>query len=531
MLEPRSAIGSVRGRRSRARSSAAIAAMSSSARPSIGPALAPWPRWSNAIAANPAREHGARVVVVALLARSGAVQDHDAAPRRRPSSAATASRRARRWRRSRSAAPARSFAVRAHARDHVSRDPAWHDRRPMTLTAAAALARLPARHAASTSAATSRSAAATRSSSPASSARRRTSSPRTTCAPARGRSSTRWPRATPTSTCCSPPRRSRARPSTGCSPRRGWRATSPPAASWRWRCGAASIPRGSTSTATPSPSASCARRSTPASDTSCSTRSTSSSGSSGSRRELGRRQEVLIRVTPGVAGDTHDAISTGQADSKFGFSVDEAREAIERLRSVAAPGPRRPALPHRLAAVRARAVPARGPRDRASSATSRSTTSAAGSASPTRRPSTRRRSPSYVEALVERAARGARAPTSGCCSSRAGRWSRTRRSRCTRCRPSSATSRPGSPSTAACRTTCGRCCTASVYEAMIADRPLAPATERCQIAGKHCESGDVIVRDAPLPDPAAGRRARDARSPARTATRWPTTTTACRARR
>ena len=34
----------------------------------------------------------------------------------------------------------------------------------------------------------------------------------------------------------------------------------------------------------------------------------------------GRRQEVLIRITPGVAGDTHDAISTGQTDSKFGFA-------------------------------------------------------------------------------------------------------------------------------------------------------------------------------------------------------------------
>src|SRR3984885_305897 len=38
--------------------------------------------------------------------------------------------------------------------------------------------------------------------------------------------------------------------------------------------------------------------------------------------ELGRRQEVLIRITPGVAGDTHHAISTGQADSKFGFAPD-----------------------------------------------------------------------------------------------------------------------------------------------------------------------------------------------------------------
>jgi diaminopimelate decarboxylase len=43
-------------------------------------------------------------------------------------------------------------------------------------------------------------------------------------------------------------------------------------------------------------------------------------------------QEVLLRVTPDVAGDTHAGISTGQADSKFGFSMEAAREAIERLR-------------------------------------------------------------------------------------------------------------------------------------------------------------------------------------------------------
>ncbi|MBV9607795.1 MAG: diaminopimelate decarboxylase [Solirubrobacterales bacterium] len=47
--------------------------------------------------------------------------------------------------------------------------------------------------------------------------------------------------------------------------------------------------------------------------------------------ELGRRQEVLIRITPGVAGDTHHAISTGQTDSKFGFAPVDARVAIERL--------------------------------------------------------------------------------------------------------------------------------------------------------------------------------------------------------
>jgi diaminopimelate decarboxylase len=48
-------------------------------------------------------------------------------------------------------------------------------------------------------------------------------------------------------------------------------------------------------------------------------------------REAGRLQAVLIRVTPDVRGDTHAHISTGQADSKFGLGPDDARVAIERL--------------------------------------------------------------------------------------------------------------------------------------------------------------------------------------------------------
>jgi diaminopimelate decarboxylase len=44
----------------------------------------------------------------------------------------------------------------------------------------------------------------------------------------------------------------------------------------------------------------------------------------------------------------------------------------------------------------------------------------------------------------------------------------------------------------------------SVYEALIADRALEKATERCHLAGKHCESGDVIVRNVELAEPAIG---------------------------
>jgi diaminopimelate decarboxylase len=45
-----------------------------------------------------------------------------------------------------------------------------------------------------------------------------------------------------------------------------------------------------------------------------------------------RRPRVALRVTPDVAGDTHRAISTGQADSKFGFGLAELPRALARAR-------------------------------------------------------------------------------------------------------------------------------------------------------------------------------------------------------
>jgi diaminopimelate decarboxylase len=45
-------------------------------------------------------------------------------------------------------------------------------------------------------------------------------------------------------------------------------------------------------------------------------------------------QPVLVRVTPDVRGETHEKISTGQADSKFGFAMAHAGEAIARLQAV-----------------------------------------------------------------------------------------------------------------------------------------------------------------------------------------------------
>jgi diaminopimelate decarboxylase len=52
-------------------------------------------------------------------------------------------------------------------------------------------------------------------------------------------------------------------------------------------------------------------------------------------RLVGRPQPVLIRVTPGIKPSTHDYIQTGQLDSKFGFGLADglAKGAVERVRS------------------------------------------------------------------------------------------------------------------------------------------------------------------------------------------------------
>jgi len=42
-------------------------------------------------------------------------------------------------------------------------------------------------------------------------------------------------------------------------------------------------------------------------------------------------QPVLLRVTPDVRGDTHEKISTGQADSKFGFAIEDVQDAVARV--------------------------------------------------------------------------------------------------------------------------------------------------------------------------------------------------------
>ena len=44
----------------------------------------------------------------------------------------------------------------------------------------------------------------------------------------------------------------------------------------------------------------------------------------------------------------------------------------------------------------------------------------------------------------------------------------------------------------------------SLYTTCLADRPLAPAEETVNLVGKHCESGDVLLKDLPMPITSSG---------------------------
>ena len=48
--------------------------------------------------------------------------------------------------------------------------------------------------------------------------------------------------------------------------------------------------------------------------------------------EPGQRQACLVRVVPGIEADTHAAVATGHAGSKFGLLPEDAKVAIEKIR-------------------------------------------------------------------------------------------------------------------------------------------------------------------------------------------------------
>jgi diaminopimelate decarboxylase len=217
---------------------------------------------------------------------------------------------------------------------------------------------------------------------------------------------------------------------------------------------------------------------------------------------MGRRQEVLLRITPGVAGDTHHAISTGQTDSKFGFGPQDAAEAISRL--AGAPhlelvglhfhiGSQLLALEPFRAAVRAVAGLGDFPVYNVGGGLGVAYTSVDQPPSVV----------DYVDAVVSTVhaelARDVRLllePGRALVANSAVTLytvQTVKRNVSTWVAVDGGMSDNLRPMLYGAR-----------YEALIADRPLAPAEERCKIAGKHCESGDVLLREAWLADPAPG---------------------------
>ena len=216
----------------------------------------------------------------------------------------------------------------------------------------------------------------------------------------------------------------------------------------------------------------------------------------------GTVQEVLLRVTPDVAGETHAAISTGQADSKFGFSLDAARTAIDHLESVgslalvglhAHIGSQLFALEPFTDAVRALATLG------SFAVYNLGGGLAAGYLDGDDPPSV----DAYLDALVGAvhdvlgsevrlllepgrslvASSTVTLYTVESIKRNVSTWVAVDGGMSDNLRPMLY----GAP-----------------YEAVLADRPQAAPDTRCHLAGKHCESGDVIIRDAMLPAPQIG---------------------------
>ena len=219
-------------------------------------------------------------------------------------------------------------------------------------------------------------------------------------------------------------------------------------------------------------------------------------------------QKVLLRATPDVRGDTHEKISTGQADSKFGFSMADLPEAIERVRAAA--GLSLEGIHAHIGSQILEIAPFR----REVAALARIGEGLSGFSvydlggglgvaySEDQHPpeieewvrtlvsSTREAGiPTGVRLLVEpgralTANAGVTLYTVESVKRNVSTWVAVDGGMSDNLRPMLYGSR---------------------YEAHLADRPSDPATStRCVLAGKHCESGDVIVRDVALDDPRPG---------------------------
>ncbi len=218
--------------------------------------------------------------------------------------------------------------------------------------------------------------------------------------------------------------------------------------------------------------------------------------------EMGRLQEVLIRVTPGVAGDTHRKISTGQADSKFGFSREHARAAIDRLRN--SPSLELVGLHFHIGSQLLELEPFRAAVRAIAELGEFGVYNLGGGLGAAYTADQRPPSPEqWVEAMV------------GALHDQIGAGKRLL------LEPGRALVANSTVTLYTVQTVKRNVSTwvavdggmsdnmrpmlyGARYEAVIANRPLASGGERCQLAGKHCESGDVIVRDVELSHPAPG---------------------------
>jgi diaminopimelate decarboxylase len=221
------------------------------------------------------------------------------------------------------------------------------------------------------------------------------------------------------------------------------------------------------------------------------------------------KQGVLLRATPDVRGDTHEKISTGQADSKFGFSMADLPRAIERVRAVE--GLRLEGIHAHIGSQLLELAPFR--REVAALAqigelgvggfSSYDLGGGLGVAY------TQEQRPPEIEqwvgALIA-AAREASIPEGARLLVEPGRAltanagvtlytvESVKRNVSTWVGCDGGMSDNLRPMLYEAR-----------YEAHLADRPSDPTTAtRCALAGKHCESGDVIARDVPLDDPRPG---------------------------
>jgi diaminopimelate decarboxylase len=218
--------------------------------------------------------------------------------------------------------------------------------------------------------------------------------------------------------------------------------------------------------------------------------------------ERGSAQEVLIRVTPGVTGDTHHAISTGQADSKFGFSMHEARDAIERVSDSASLrlvglhchiGSQLYDLEPFRAAVRTISELGEFPVYNLGGGLGVAYTAAQ------HPPAIEEYAHAIVDAAHEWLGADKRLLLEPGRALVANSTVTLYTVETVKRNVSTWVAVDGGMSDNLRPMLYG-----SIYEAVIADRPLAAGTERCHLVGKHCESGDVIVRDLLLADPAPG---------------------------